>query len=192
MIDIIWSFTIIAGILFCFLTGNIETAATSLVDGAKEAVELCIIMAGTVSFWCGIMNIAEKSGLTDSFSKRIRPIIAPLFKETCKNAKAFSFVCLNIAANFLGLGWAATPAGLAAMNEMQKTNLHKDTATDDMCMFLIINISSVQLLPLNMVILRQKYMSAAPFDVVMPSIAATIVTTVTAIICAKICQRCKI
>lgn len=192
MIDIIWSFTIIAGILFCFLTGKVNTAATSLLNGAKDAVDLCIIMAGTVSFWSGIMNIAEKSGLTDSFAKKIRPLISPLFKETCKNAKAFGFICLNMAANFLGLGWAATPAGLAAMEEMQKTNPHKDTATDDMCMFLIINISSVQLLPLNMVILRQKYMSASPFDVVLPSIAATTITTATAIICAKICQRCKL
>jgi len=190
MINLIWSITVIAGILYCFLTGDTQKAASSLIDGAKEAVELAIIMAGTVSFWSGMMNIAQKSGLTDTLAQKIRPLTAPLFKSTCKNAKAFGFICLNMSANFLGLGWAATPAGIAAMEEMQRYNPHKDTATDDMCMFLIINMSSIQLLPLNMIVLRQKYSSVSPFDIVVPCLIATAVTTFTAITSAKVCQRC--
>ena len=146
-------------------------------------------MAGTMSFWSGILNIAEKSGLTELMSKKISPIISFLFPDIPVNSKAFRYICINMTANFMGLGWAATPAGLMAMKEMNKLNKSIGTATKSMCMFIIINISSIQLLPINIIILRQKYMSISPFDIVLPSIIATSVSTLAAVISAKICER---
>lgn len=189
MLDFIWSFVIILGILICFLKGDAVSAAESITNGASSAVELCIFMAGTMSFWSGILNIAEKSGLTELMSKKISPIISFLFPDIPVNSKAFRYICINMTANFMGLGWAATPAGLIAMKEMNKLNKSIGTATKSMCMFIIINISSIQLLPINIIILRQKYMSISPFDIVLPSIIATSVSTLAAVISAKICER---
>ena len=189
MLDFIWSFVIILGILICFLKGDTLSAAESITNGASSAVELCIFMAGTMSFWSGILNIAEKSGLTELMSKKISPIISFLFPDIPTNSKAFRYICINMTANFMGLGWAATPAGLMAMKEMNKLNKSIGTATKSMCMFIIINISSIQLLPINIIILRQKYMSISPFDIVLPSIIATSVSTLAAVISAKICER---
>ena len=189
MLDFIWSFVIILGILICFFKGDTISAAESITNGASSAVELCIFMAGTMSFWSGILNIAEKSGLTELMSKKISPIISFLFPDIPVNSKAFRYICINMTANFMGLGWAATPAGLMAMKEMNKLNKSIGTATKSMCMFIIINISSIQLLPINIIILRQKYMSISPFDIVLPSIIATSVSTLAAVISAKICER---
>ena len=189
MLDFIWSFVIILGILICFLIGDAVSAAESITNGASSAVELCIFMAGTMSFWSGILNIAEKSGLTELMSKKISPIISFLFPDIPVNSKAFRYICINMTANFMGLGWAATPAGLMAMKEMNKLNKSIGTATKSMCMFIIINISSIQLIPINIIILRQKYMSILPFDIVLPSIIATSVSTLAAVISAKICER---
>lgn len=189
MLDFIWSFVIIFGIIICFLKNIPISAAESITNGASSAVELCIFMAGTMSFWSGIMNIAEKSGLTELMSRKISPVISFLFPDIPLNSKAFRYICINMTANFMGLGWAATPAGLMAMKEINNLNKTADTATKSMCMFIIINISSIQLLPINIIILRQKYMSLSPFDIVLPSIIATSVSTLAAVISAKICER---
>ena len=176
MLNLIWSAVIGLGILMCFFTGNAETAAQAFTDGAAGAVELCIFMAGTMSFWSGIMNIAEKSGLIDRLSEKIRPIIVFLFPDIPVKSMAFKYICINMAANFMGLGWAATPAGLMAMEEMNKINKIAGTASRSMCMLIIVNVSSIQLLPVNIIVIRQKYMSAAPFDIVLPAIIATSVS----------------
>ncbi len=189
MLNIIWSFVIGFGIIMCFLTGNTETAINSITSGAADAIELCVFMAGTMSFWSGIMNIAEKSGLVEKISQSIRPVISFLFPDIPPHSMAFKYICINMTANFMGLGWAATPAGLAAMSEMKKINRVTNTASRSMCMFIIVNVSSIQLLPVNIIILRQKYMSASPFDIVIPALIATSVSTITAILAAKICER---
>ena len=189
MLKYIWAFVIGMGILMCFFTGNTYTAASALTDGAAQAVELCIFMAGTMSFWSGIMNIAEKSGMTDKLSEKICPIIRFLFPDILPESKAFKYICLNMAANFMGLGWAATPAGLMAMEELQKMNRMSKTASRAMCMFIIVNVSSIQLLPVNIIILRQKYMSASPFEIVVPAIIATSISTIAALAAAKFCER---
>ena len=189
MLDYIWSFVIGAGILLCFFTGNVEAAGTAITEGAENAVELCIFMAGTMSFWSGIMKIAEKSGMVDVMSWKIRPLMSFLFPDIPVEHPAFKYICINMVANFMGLGWAATPAGLMAMREMDKLNRVAGTATKSMCMFLIVNISSIQLLPVNIIIMRQKYMSEAPFDIVLPAIIATSVSTIAAVAAAKICER---
>ena len=191
MLNIIWSAAICIGIAVCLVTQNFETASISFTEGAKKAVELCIFMLGTMSFWSGIMNIAEKSGLVDIISRKISPFIKLVFPDIPYGGKAFRYISVNMVANFLGLGWAATPAGLKAMEEMKRLNKDRKTASRSMCMFIIINVSSLQLLPINIIALRQKFLSSEPFMIIIPSIAATAFSTVFAVILAKIFERCE-
>ena len=189
MLDFIWSFAIIAGTVTCFITHGPQEAAGAITDGAASAVELCIFMAGTMSFWSGIMNIAQESGLIDNLSRKIRPVMRFLFPDVPPESAAFKYICVNMADNFMGLGWAATPAGLMAMSELKKIHNVTNTASRAMCMLIAVNVSSVQLLPINIIIMRQKYLSAAPFDIVFPSIVATSISTFAAVAAVKICER---
>lgn len=141
--------------------------------------------------WMGVLKVAEKSGLVDKISKKMEPIINKLFMNLHKNKQAKKYVSLNIIANILGLGWAATPFGLKAMEKMQEDNKNKDTASDDMCMFLLINISSVQLISINILAYRIKYNSSNPSEIIVPGIIATSVSTIVAIIYAKIKRKRK-
>ena len=126
--------------------GNLDHS-TQAVWRAKDAVELCIGLAGVYALWLGLMKVAEKSGLVEIISKRMRRIMSALFPGVPPGHRAMGAMTMNIIANMLGLGNAATPLGIKAMHELQSINRHKDMATHDMCMFLIINTSSVQLIP---------------------------------------------
>jgi len=189
MLNKIWSVVLCLGILICFLKGDFSGVSNTFIDAGGKAVELCIFMAGTMSFWCGIMNVAEKSGLVDIISRIIKPVIKFLFPDIPPDSKAFRYICLNMVSNFIGIGWASTPAGIKAMHEMKKLNKDKNTASKDMCMFIIINVSSLQILPFNILALRQKFMSSEPFIIVLPAIIATALSTLIAVIMAKIFER---
>ena len=147
MLNWLWGFMIIIGIVYALITGNIESVTQGAFDSAKEAVTLCITMFGIMAFWCGLMEIAEKSGLIDRCKYRIEPLIKWLFPGVPSSSKAFGYIVTNMISNFLGLGWAATPAGIKAMKEMAVLNENKNIASCDMCTFLVINISSIQLIP---------------------------------------------
>jgi len=189
MLNYIWSGMLVFGIFFGIVTGNGENMVGAIINGSKEAVTLAIGMCGVIAFWCGIMRIAEESGMIMAMAKKISPILTFLFPSIPQNHKARDLIATNLAANFLGLGWAATPAGLLAMDELQKINKDKNVASDPMCMFLIVNMSSVQLLSVSVIALRSEYFSQNPSEIVIPSIIATTISTATGIIYGKIQER---
>ncbi len=189
MLNFIWGSFIICGIVFSVITGKSDTVTDSLLSGGKEAVTLCITMAGVISIWTGIMEIAEKSGMIKGIAKKMDGIITYLFPNIPKDSTVREYIATNFAANFFGLGWAATPAGLLAMEELNNMNKHKDIASDDMCMFMIVNTSSLQLVTMNIIAYRSQYMSNNPSEIIFAGIVATIVSTFAGVVFAKIMGR---
>lgn len=186
MLNYLWGFMILIGIIYAALTGNLPAVTDAALDSAREAVTLCITMVGVMSFWVGLMRIAENSGIISGAAKKLDPFLRFLFPGIPKGHKANEYISTNMIANIFGLGWAATPAGLKAMEELGKLNHHSKTASRDMCTFLIINISSLQLIPVNMIAYRSQYGSANPTRIVGPAIIATLISTFAGIIFAKI------
>lgn len=186
MLNYLWGFMILIGIIYAALTGNLPVVTDAALDSAREAVTLCITMVGVMSFWVGLMRIAENSGIISGAAKKLDPFLRFMFPGIPKGHKANEYISTNMIANIFGLGWAATPAGLKAMEELGKLNHHSKTASKDMCTFLIINISSLQLIPVNMIAYRSQYGSANPTRIVGPAIIATLVSTLAGIIFAKV------
>lgn len=189
MLNYIWAFMILIGILYGAFTGNISEVSNGFLTSSKEAVTLCITMFGIMAFWCGLMEIAEKSGLIDRCRYRIEPLIKWLFPGVPSESKAFGYIVTNMISNFLGLGWAATPAGIKAMKEMAVLNENKNIASCDMCTFLVINISSIQLIPVNIIAYRSQYKSPDPTAILFPSIIATTISTLAAVIFCRVMTR---
>ena len=170
------------------LTGNIDAVTQAAIDMAKTAVEIAISLIGIMALWLGTMKIAEESGLIRIIARAIRPITIRLFPEVPEDHPAIGSIILNMAANLLGLGNAATPLGLKAMEELQELNPEKDTATNAMCTFLAINTSSVQLiLPATVVAL----MGAAANQIFITTILATGLSTIAAIIAVRFLEKLK-
>ena len=182
MLNYLWGCMILIGVVYAALTGNIDSVTSGALDGAKDAVSLCITMLGVMAFWCGLMEIAEKSGLIDKCKCGVAPLISWLFPNVPRQSRAFSYITTNMISNFLGLGWAATPAGIRAMQELSELNGHNSVASCDMCTFLVINISSIQLIPVNIIAYRSQYGSANPTSILFPSIIATTCSTFVAVI----------
>ena len=189
MLNYIWA--IIIGIIYGALTGNMEEVSNAALDSAGEAVSLCITMIGVMSLWVGLMEIAQKSGLIAKMTKGISPFITFMFPNIPKNHPAREYISTNLIANVLGLGWACTPAGLKAMEELsnlekERGNLNSEhRASKEMCDFLILNISSLQLIPVNMIAYRQQYGSVNPTSIIAPAIVATLISTLVAVIFCK-------
>lgn len=184
MMNSIWCFMILAGLIVGSFNGKITTLSDTILSSSKEAVELCILMFGIVGLWSGIMKIALCLGITDRLQKLLTPFLTFLFPNLQSTA-AKEYISTNIVANMLGLGWAATPSGLKAMEELQKDNPHKSVATNEMCSFLILNISSLQLIPINIIAYRSQYGSVNPAKVLIPGLIATLGSTIAAIIYIK-------
>ena len=146
-------------------------------------------MLGAMAFWCGLMEIAEKSGLIDKCKCGVAPLISWLFPNVPRQSRAFSYITTNMISNFLGLGWAATPAGIRAMQELSELNGHNSVASCDMCTFLVINISSIQLIPVNIIAYRSQYGSANPTSILFPSIIATTCSTFVAVIFCRFMMK---
>ena len=191
---------ILIGVVYAAFTGSLPDVTTAALDSAKEAVTLCITMLGVMSFWMGLMKIGENAGMIATLACRLRPVLHFLFPYLPKDHIVNEYLSTNMIANILGLGWAATPAGLKAMTELQKINEENckrygenqyrgtDIATKEMCDFLIINISSLQLVPINIIAYRAQYGSVAPTDIMGAAIAATTVGTIVAIVFCKLMQ----
>jgi spore maturation protein A len=186
MINYIWAVMIIIGIIYGAFSGNLGNISAGVVNGAKEAVTLSMTLVGIIAMWTGLMKIAEKSGLINLLSIKLRPLLRFLFPNIPSESKANKYIATNIIANFLGLGWAATPPGLKAMEELQKLNKSKEIASVEMCTFLIINISSVQLISINMIAYRMEYASKNPTEIVGPALIATIISTAVGVVFCKI------
>ena len=181
MLNYLWAGMVITGVIFGILTGKTNEVSEAFLSSSKEAGSLCITMAGVVAMWSGIMEIAKESGLTTALSRKMKPLIRLLFPGIPKDDIANEYIATNMMANILGLGWAATPSGLLAMKELHRLNKEKETASNDMCTFLVINISSLQLIPINIIAYRMQYGSVNPTQIVAPSIVATLVSTLVAI-----------
>lgn len=205
MLNYIWAFMILMGIIYAAFTGNMQTISDAFLDSAGEAISLCITMAGVVALWMGLMRIAMEAGVIQKMTKAIEPFLHFMFPRIPKNHPSREYIATNIISNVLGLGWACTPAGLKAMEELANleeergNNVSANTkdrkkreisCSNEMCNFLILNISSLQLIPVNMIAYRSQYGSVNPTQIIMPAIIATTVGTIVAIIYCKIKDRC--
>lgn len=197
----LWGGMILVGVIYGALTGRLDAVTDQALSSAKEAVTLCITMAGVMAFWVGIMRIAERAGMVEQAARRLNPVMSFLFPGVPKDSPARTYIAINMVANFLGLGWAATPAGLSAMKELSKLEedrregllpgpvRKRGIASNEMCTFLIINISSLQLIPVNIIAYRSQYGSVNPAAIVGPGIVATAVSTVVAVVFCKVMDR---
>ena len=188
MLNILWVIMIAGGIFFAAFHGTMGQITESFISSSTEAVNLCIFMLGFIGVWNGMMEIAVKSGLMKKIAKTMYPFIHWLFPDIPPRHKANEYIAANMAANILGLGWAATPAGLKAMRELQKLEEGGGRASDMMCAFLVLNISSLQLVPINMIAYRSQYGSVNPAAVVLPAICATMISTMAGIVFIKIME----
>lgn len=204
MLNYIWAFMILIGVLFGAVTGKMEAVTNAAIDSAGEAVSLCITMMGVMSLWVGLMEIAQKSGLIAKMTRGIQPFISFMFPRIPKDHIAREYISTNIIANVMGLGWACTPAGLKAMEALAKLEAERGNpeytepndkktacrrnrcASSEMCVFLILNISSLQLIPVNMIAYRSQYGSTNPAGIIAPAILATFFSTLIAILYCKI------
>ena len=228
MLNYIWAAMIILGVIFGAITGSMKEVTEAALDSAGEAVSLCITMAGVMALWVGLMEVAEKSGLLLKLTNTLSPFVSFMFPRIPKGHKARDYISTNIIANILGLGWACTPAGLKAMEELAKLEEERGTpgyapagegifpdgkkkgnkagksavelpvaangksgrvASNEMCTFLILNISSLQLIPVNMIAYRSQYGSVNPAGIIAPAIVATFVSTLTAVVYCKVKNR---
>ena len=194
MLNFLWGAMLLIGIVYGAATGRMNEVTDAALSSAKEAVSLCITMAGIVAMWVGNMEIAKSSGLVERLTRKMRPLLGFLFPDVPGEHRAMEFISANMIANFLGLGWAATPFGLKAMEELaklekQRKSVSPGTASNAMCTFLILNISSLQLIPVNIIAYRSQYGSVNPTAIVGPGIVATAVSTVVAVIFCKVMER---
>lgn len=171
LLNYIWAFMIFFSLICAAATGRMPQLSASVLNGAASAVTLVIGMTGMMCAWTGLMKIADGGGVTAALAKVLGPAVRRLFPSCKKNSPAVKAMCMNITANLLGLGNAATPLGLAAMKELKKKN-PTDTADNDMAMFVVINAASIQLIPTFTATLRSQYGSAAPFDI-LPAVWVT-------------------
>ena len=195
MLNYLWGGMFLAGIIYGAFAGTLPQITDGLLAGAKEAVDLCLSVAGIVAFWTGLMTVARETGLLRSMAAAMRPFLLWMMPGLKGQEAALEAVSVNLAANILGLGWAATAAGLTAMEELDKIrdtrekNSDKKTATNEMCTLLILNISSLQLIPVSTIAYRSQYGSTDPAAVVGPGLLATLASTLAAILFCRLWQR---
>ncbi len=189
MINYIWFFLILIGVVTAVATGNIDVINIAVVEDASEAVMFAIGLTGIMAVWLGLMNIAEKSGLIKSFSKLLTPITSFLFPDIPKGHPAMSAIVMNLVTNMFGAGNSATAIGLKAMEEMNSLNRDKKRATNAMCMFLVINMSSVQLVPLTVIKIRADAGSLNPTEIIGTSLVATAISSIIGVLSAKILEK---
>ena len=222
MLNYLWGIMILVGVLYGAFHGKMPDITAAALSSAQEAVTLCITMTGIMSLWVGLMEIAEKSGLIEAATRKIQPFIHFMFPRIPEDHPARKYITMNVIANVFGLGWAATPAGLKAMEALEKLEEQRRTpgytgslppepgrrsgraqgkgriqgldrkASNEMCNFLILNISSLQLIPVNMIAYRQQYGSVNPAVIVGPAIVATAVSTAAGILYCKVMDRKRI
>lgn len=176
------------GIGMALINGNTEVISEVILQDAQEAVVFAIGLTGIMAVWLGLMNIAKKSGLINGFALIMRPITKFLFPSIPPNHPAISAMMMNMVTNIFGAGNSATALGIKAMEELQGLNKNKKTATNAMCMFLVINMSSIQLIPLTVLKIRADTGSIAPTEIIITSIIATTVSTLFGIIACKVLE----
>ena len=199
MLNYLWSGMMLVGILWGAVHGQMAEVTQGALAAAGEAVSLCITMLGVMVLWTGILEIGGRAGLVDQLTRGLGPFLTFMFPRLDRDGAAAKNIAVNIIANVLGLGWAAAPAGIRAMKELKKLQEEQDRkaneaegrASREMCTFLILNVSSLQLIPMNMIAYRSQYGSVNPEAIVGPAAAATIISTAVAVVFCKGMERCK-
>jgi spore maturation protein A len=215
MLNFLWGGMILIGIIYAALNGTMQQVNTAAIESAREAVTLCITMLGVMGLWLGMMEVARASGIMERLTKALRPFLYFLFPDIPKGHRCLEPISVNLISNLLGLGWAATPAGLSAMEELAKLEKERGNkaygedeenstrgnrgkgkryprvASNEMCTFLVLNISSLQLIPVNIIAYRSQYGSTAPTAILAPGLIATATSTIVAILFCKIMNRAK-
>ena len=186
MMNYLWGGMLLLGVIYGAFAGTLDGVTEAIINSAKEAVNLVIAIAGITAFWTGIMKIAEQTGLVEKLARRIQPLLRFLFPELKNQEKANYYISLNFLSNFLGLSNASTSSGLLVFQELDRLNGYSTIASKSMCTFLIINVSSLQLLPINMIAYRAQYGSPNPAAIVGPAIFATGMSTLAAVIFCRI------
>ncbi|WP_226673026.1 nucleoside recognition domain-containing protein [Rossellomorea aquimaris] len=182
MVNIIWVGMTIIGLVFAVINGKMSEVNEAIFSSANEAVTLCIGLVSVLVFWLGIMRIAQEAGLLDKLAKMFRPLVTRLFPEVPDNHPAMGYILSNMMANMFGLGNAATPLGIKAMEQLKELNGGRDFASRSMITFLAINTSSITIIPTTVIAIRMKYDSVSPTEIVGPTLIATILSTVGAIL----------
>jgi spore maturation protein A len=187
--NVVFVLLFVIGLVAAALKGDVKAVGQGALDGAGAAVTLAIGLIGVMSLWLGLLKIAEKAGLVEKLSRLARPVFRPLFRDVPDGHPAISAMLLNIAANMLGLGNAATPFGIKAMEELEKLNPNPGTATNSQALFVAINTASLQLVPTTVIALRASAHSHDPAEILLPTIAATFCSLVVAIVVAKTLEK---
>lgn len=189
MINFIWFFILAFGIILGIFTGKGADISKVIISSTDSTVKLTINLVGIMCLWCGIMKIAEKSGLTDKLAKILRPILKLIFKEASKDEKAMGAIVMNLTANMMGLSNAATPFGIKAMEELDRLNKKSNSASNDMALFLVINAACVQFIPTTVISIRGAVGSQNPAETIIPAIIATGTAAIFGILVCKILQK---
>lgn len=189
MLNIIWPIFIIASIVYAIVTGNLDSINNSIFEVGENTINLILTLLGTVCLWNGLMKIVENTSLIKKIAKLISPFMKILFPEIKKGTEAYEEISMNIVSNILGLGNAATPLGLRAMQSMQKENKDKSKLSNSMAMFIILNTASIQLIPTTVIAVRTALGSAEPTKMLIPIWGATIGAAMVGIISAKILMK---
>lgn len=191
MINKIWGFFIIIGIIYCLLTNNLTFLNNEIMGSAKDSFNMVVDMFPVIALWLGIMNIANESGLLDKMSKLFMPVLKFLFPDIPRDHESLRYISSNIIANMLGLGNAATPFGLKAMKSLQSINGKKDTASRSMVTFLVINTAGVTIIPTTVIALRMRYGSNDPMEILGPTIIVTFISLLFGILVDRVLWRRK-
>lgn len=185
----IWVFMVVVSYVFSVFAGNTDTVTKSVFDGCEAAVTLTISLLGMMCMWTGLLEVAQQSGLTKKIQKLLLPIIRIIFPKVYKNSDIAGAISMSITANLLGLSNAATPLGISAMEKLEEQNSLSDTASDEMCMFVVMNSASITLIPATLLTLRASFNSSAPFEIMVPVWIASLLSLASGIVCAKIFAR---
>ncbi len=189
MLNYIWMGLLLVGFAVGIINGRIDEVTKAAMDSAQSAVTVCIGLLGVMCLWTGLMKVAEKSGLVAGIGRLVRPVMTFLYPDIPKNHPALGAIVMNLVANFLGLGNAATPLGIKAMSQLQSLNKDKKTATDSMCMFLVMNTAAIQLVPASIIALRTAEGSKKPAEIIVCIWMASLCATIMGVIAAKLLSR---
>lgn len=189
MLNKIWPCFIMVSFVFAIITGRIQDFNNSIFESATQTVDLTIKLFGTMCLWNGLMKIVQETSLIIRLSNLIRPLMRFLFPKMNEKDKEYKEITLNIIANLLGIGNAATPLGLKAMKTMQEKNTKKDTVTDSMAMFIVLNTASLQIIPTTVIAVRASMCSENPAQIILPVWIVTIITDITGIVASKILMK---
>ena len=189
MLNFIWGGMILVSLVVSVFTGTVDATAAAAAEGAAAAIQLCLTLLGILCLWTGLARIGEKAGLIPLMAKLLSPLLRLLFPKLEPDAPARGSIVMNMVANLLGMGNAATPLGIKAMQDLHHRNRMRSTASNEMCMLVVINTASLQLMPTTLLSLRQSYGSAAPGEILVPVWLVSIVALAAGVAMAKVLER---